>query len=124
WVNAVRSTAEERISLLKVVNNKAFISFLCPSHFSPSDYIQCANRSILRPDAIPFFDVNTAQPSQSERFITCRRQEDNCSRNIAKETINNGRFPAENTVVAKGSHIDKTIGEEPIDEPGPSRSWK
>ncbi|GMR50615.1 hypothetical protein PMAYCL1PPCAC_20810, partial [Pristionchus mayeri] len=58
WVNAVRSTAEERISLLKVVNNKAFISFLCPSHFSPSDYIQCANRSILRPDAIPFFDVS------------------------------------------------------------------
>ncbi|GMR52176.1 hypothetical protein PMAYCL1PPCAC_22371, partial [Pristionchus mayeri] len=52
WINSVRSTTEERrwlMELLSVVKNP----FLCVSHFSPSDFSQCAKRIVLRSDAVP-----------------------------------------------------------------------
>ncbi|GMR57696.1 hypothetical protein PMAYCL1PPCAC_27891, partial [Pristionchus mayeri] len=54
WVNAVRSTPEGRISLLAQLS-AIKSSFLCKSHFSPSDYV--GNSFKLLPNAVPFCEV-------------------------------------------------------------------
>ncbi|GMR38097.1 hypothetical protein PMAYCL1PPCAC_08292, partial [Pristionchus mayeri] len=57
WVNAVRSTPEGRGALMAQLNaiNR---SYLCSSHFSPSDFVHYISGTRLASDAIPFYVVS------------------------------------------------------------------
>lgn len=57
WVKRVRSTQEGRDSLMAQLN-ETNRPFLCGSHFSASNYDHHPNYVILRPDAIPFYNVS------------------------------------------------------------------
>lgn len=53
WINGVRSTQEGKRQLTAMLGaNKN--PYLCDSHFSPTDF----NGIILRPDAVPYYDVS------------------------------------------------------------------
>ncbi|GMR31356.1 hypothetical protein PMAYCL1PPCAC_01551, partial [Pristionchus mayeri] len=63
WVEAVRSTPDGRRSLMALLEARKK-SYLCSSHFSPSDY---THTSVLRADAVPFFE-DTLAISCGENF--------------------------------------------------------
>ncbi|GMR43604.1 hypothetical protein PMAYCL1PPCAC_13799, partial [Pristionchus mayeri] len=58
WINAVRSTAEDRAAFMAQLNATKH-SFLCSSHFSPSDFVHYTSGITTLADyAIPFYGVS------------------------------------------------------------------
>ncbi|GMR34846.1 hypothetical protein PMAYCL1PPCAC_05041 [Pristionchus mayeri] len=83
WVNAVRSTPEGRIALMKKISNPKAkkkikkVSFLCSSHFSADAFTHYAMGTLLKPDAVPFFDDTTMQSSGEENLLQSTLDEAN-----------------------------------------------
>ncbi|GMR43583.1 hypothetical protein PMAYCL1PPCAC_13778, partial [Pristionchus mayeri] len=73
WVNAVRSTIEGRESLMEILNGRAW-SYLCASHFSPSDCVHYGKFTKLRTDAVPFIKKEESE-NEEEPIIKKSRPE-------------------------------------------------
>ncbi|GMR50620.1 hypothetical protein PMAYCL1PPCAC_20816, partial [Pristionchus mayeri] len=87
WVDAVRQTPEGRKSLMELLNKRTTGSYLCASHFSPSDYNLSSKRIVLRFDAVPFFEEapprKEPKRAKTEIFIKNKSQATICSRYCA-----------------------------------------
>ncbi|GMR50621.1 hypothetical protein PMAYCL1PPCAC_20815, partial [Pristionchus mayeri] len=87
WVDAVRQTPEGRKSLMELLSKRTTGSYMCASHFSPSDYNLSSKRIVLRFDAVPFFKEapprKEPKRAKTEIFIKNKSQATICSRYCA-----------------------------------------